>query len=186
MKRAVSVMLIVAFIIVCTPSCFAFEGSEFSRTNTFVFPHFLEAIEDEAFAGTAVEKVVFHNNLIYLGNKIFADSLYLKNVYLPASLVSIGNNVFSGNASINIHGEKGSYVEQWAKNHQFQFTPSNVWNLSNIHEKKLSVPRMLIRFSVKEVYSEQINNLHGRTEDEGKTMRPQDRPELMVINYKFP
>lgn len=187
MKRNMIVYFMAFIFIIIFPSAFAdARGSDNRSNNVIIMPFSLECVENQAFEDTAVKTVVFQDGLLSIGDLAFANSRYLTDVYIPANTKYIGENAFPSNERLTIHGIIGSLVEKWAKEHQVPFVPSNIWNVADEgvgadHSKSISVDRF---FHV--VYYERNNHLHGRTENEGKSMRPQDRPELNPIDYRFP
>ena len=162
------------------------DGSINNKKDVFVFPCSLEAAGEEAFRGTAVRTVVFQEGFRSIGDFAFADAHNLTDVYIPSSTEYIGNNAFPSNKHLAIHGVIGSVAAKWAKEHQVPFVPSNIWSLLDDSGTMNSTNRILADSYCQEVASEKNNNLHGRTENEGRSMRPQERPELNPIDYRFP
>ncbi len=68
-----------------------------SSYASFVFPASLEAIEEEAFEGTAVESLYIHKNIREIKDRAFAGSANLRSIYLPLhSDAMVGKDAFSG------------------------------------------------------------------------------------------
>jgi len=152
----------------------------------FVLPTSLVMIEDEAFVATAAQTVLLTDSLSEIGDRAFADSPSLKIVIIPGSVVYIGEHAFDGISDLTIRGEKGSYAAKWAQEHNIAFVPS----MTAAHWIRTLVklfggsffaflpfccadPRVLLR-------------LRRKAADVWRSMRPQDRPELYPIDYRFP
>lgn len=187
MKKTVIYFLLVIVFSVLSPVSFA-EADEHHnlRKSVFIMPASLETVEDEAFEGTAVKTIVFRDGLISIGDYAFENASNLTDVYIPSTIEYIGKNAFFSNKRLTIHGVIGSLAEKWAKEHEIPFMPSNIWNV--LDESKIAGKAGVISAGRYHqlVESSKINHLHGRTEDEGNSLRPQDRPELNPIDYRFP
>lgn len=162
------------------------DGLYEPKKSVFILPVSLEKINDGAFEGTAVKKVVFPEGFLSLGDRAFADARNLADVYIPATVEYIGKNAFPSNKRLTIHSVIGSVAAKWAKEHQVPFVPSSIWSLLDDSGTMSNTSRIPADSYYKAVTSEKNNNLHGRTENEGKSMRPQERPELNPIDYRFP
>ncbi len=185
-KEIVSVLLTVFFFALSSFPVANAESKRDAEKAVFVLPSSLEKIEDEAFKGTAARTVLFQESLIYIGNSAFENSRFLTDIYIPATTEYIGEHAFPSNERLTVHGVIGSLAERWAKEHYVPFVPSNVWNLIGDSRDADDTGRIPTDRYHQAMNSEKINNLHGRTEDEGKSMRPQERPELNPIDYRFP
>ena len=64
--------------------------------------------------------------------------------------------------------------------------PSNIWNVVNNDRDTHQYKNNSVDMFFQAIDFERNKHLHGRTEEEGKSMRPQDRPELNPIDYRFP
>lgn len=187
MKSTVNCCLLMLIFAVFSPFALAdADDSHIYKKDVFIMPTSVEKIEAEAFVGTAVRTIIFHDGLHSIGDLAFADSHNLTDVYIPSSTEYIGRNAFPSNRKVTIHGVIGSLAEKWAKEHQVPFVPSNIGNVvedggGTNHSKRISADRVFQATNY-----ERNNHLHGRTENEGKSMRPQERPELNPIDYRFP
>ena len=108
------------------PSAFA-DGVESKQQSTFVLPLSLQEIEEGAFSGTAVQNVIFPDGFIYVGEDAFSGAEKLVDVYIPKSTKYIADSAFSITPKLVIHGVKGSYAEDWAKEHNVPFEKANIW-----------------------------------------------------------
>ena len=152
----------------------------------FVFPASLVMIEDEAFEETAIESVALPKTLISIGNRAFADNSRLKTIEIPNSVEYIGDEAFSGIPSLTVYGTEDSYASRWAEEHHIAFInteSSTAWLVKLI--KHLQSGSILL-FNLTFVCPSIGFRKRRKMENEERSMRPQDRPELYPINYKFP
>ena len=188
MKRIealLQVIVIICFVIISFNSAWAEETDDIQKT-AFVLPAQLEKIEEEAFYGTAVKTVIFPTRLLRVEDGAFDNSLYLTDIFATTTIEYIGDNAFPHNLKYKIHGDDGSYVENWARDHQVQFVQNiNLMGRTDT-EKELSTFSSTISQYNHYRGSEKEIRLHERNNGEEKSMRPQDRPELYPIDYRFP
>lgn len=154
--------------------------------ETAVFPNSLMVIEDEAFEGTAFRTLVFKDGFLRMGDRVFSGILFLKEVYLPRSVDYISDTAFSGSEFVKIWGYAGTYVQEWAKRQNIDFCRSDFW-YSAPTNVQYAIEKLLAMFFVfcLPVTEDLIKNKRY-IEDLAISMRPQDRPELNPIDYRFP
>ena len=188
--RKAMIYFFAALMIVLLLSVYVFcpaqrARSEILPVQTAIFPSSLRIIENDAFAGTAFSAVFFEKGLEYIGDCAFRPSAALRNTYIPDSVSAIGENAFE--VSVLIHGIEGSYSQLWANEHEYRFTVSNVWS-ERAALKSLLLPHELIIMLILFVPVDDGKQivLCKRIRKVIKSMRPQDRPELYPINYRFP
>lgn len=187
MKKTAVCFLLAILFSALSPLSFADEEDRYNQKRSlFIMPASLETVEDEAFKGTAVETIVFRDELISIGDYAFENASNLTDVYIPSTVKFIGKNAFTSNKSLTIHGIIGSLAERWANEHEIPFMPSNIWSVLDESKTSVDADNLSADRYHKLVEPPKINHLHGRTEDEGKSMRPQERPELNPIDYRFP
>ena len=187
MKRILLLLIIVCFCAVFPLSDADADGFRGTEESTFILPSSLEKIEDEAFENTAVKTIIFQNGLCSIGDYAFIGARNLTDVYVPATAKYIGKNSFPSNERLTLHGVMGSYAAKWAKEHEVPFMTSDIWILLNDSEIGSNTCRILIAsYFYHAVNLEKSENMHGKDIDEGKSMRPQERPELNPIDYRFP
>lgn len=188
-KCIVSLMIIIAII------AFGFHLPAFAEkqafTNqtesVFVFPSSLQLIDEEAFEGTAVKTVIFPNGFIRIENDAFANSRHLTDVYFPPTTQYISETAFSSDKNYIIHGVKGSYAEEWAQKHKVPFIEENIWKLILDNSKTISIRDLGIDILYNRIVNpDRIIKIVSRAENEDESKRPQDRPELNPIDYRFP
>lgn len=186
-KRIIAWMLF--FISVVLPPFGYASGAPPPDTGekSFVFPASLLVVEDEAFAGTAAETIVFPNGFLILGREAFSEASNLRDVYLPPSTVYIGKTAFpTDHKDLLIHGVEGSYVQKWAERHKRPFVSDNIWSarVESVTVRDVQADRIDPLFRVADQTKHFLfRRIDG---DEGISMRPQDRPELNPIDYRFP
>lgn len=154
-------------------------------TYIFAFPAMLQAIEEEAFEGTAVKKIIFRDNLRDIGCDAFKNAGNLTSVYIPTSTECIAECAFTGAAVYTIHGVKGSYAQKWASEHNVCFVIDDIWNCSTESRIVFSQSHTYVECSYTMIPIKEIVPRGGR-EDKSWSRRPQDRPELNPIDYRFP
>ena len=164
---------------------YAEENADF-KTDSFTFPSSLIEIEDEAFDGTAAQTVIFRNKLKHIGDKAFYNNRRLVDVYIPASVESLGTHVFQVSKSLRIHAAIGSRAHAWANEHHVTFVQANQpYRISVRRRLTISLPNLISHYG-RTILSPRVLKLNARAEDEGRSMRPQERPELNPIDYRFP
>ena len=167
------------------PSAFA-DGVESKQQSTFVLPLSLQEIEEGAFSGTAVQNVIFPDGFIYVGEDAFSGAEKLVDVYIPKSTKYIADSAFSITPKLVIHGVKGSYAEDWAKEHNVPFEKANIWRYilhqgQSIHGSELKADILLWTIDPFEPDKTETD-----TQDDNKSYRVEDRPEFHPIDYRFP
>ena len=112
MKKTVLVWTLAAALL-CLPACGGAEG--------FTLPSSLQTIEEEAFAGTAMENFEFPEALTDVGDRAFADISALESVTIPPTEgLTISDTAFEG-SDVLIRGEEGSYAQEWAERNGVPF-----------------------------------------------------------------
>ena len=150
--------------------------------DVFAFPADLKIIEAEAFEGTSVGTVLFQPGLLEIGNDAFRNALHLSKAFIPVSVTYIADSAFPLEQNFGVYGVAGSYAHQWAARLGVPFTATDFWaENSGRKESKENSSGVTIL---------QIPKMEGRIESlpyaKTKSMRPQDRPELYPIDYRFP
>jgi len=64
-------------------------------------PENITALNSAVFYGTPIEKVYFHDNIASIGEYVFSQCSYLKEVRLPPTLTTISAGLFNGCTSLN-------------------------------------------------------------------------------------
>ncbi len=163
------------------------DGLETKQAATFMLPYALQEIEEEAFSGTAVETVVLPYGFLNIRQNTFKGAERLTDVYIPPTTKQIEESAFPQNDVLVFHGKKGSYADKWAKTHQIPFIPGNIWNsrLSGTRTTLANGSILIVgNQAIEEYNSVTVNKLLFLNRK--KSMRPQDRPELNCIEWRFP
>ncbi len=90
--------------------------------KSVTIPGNVDSIGEEAFENCEdLSTVVIQNGLTSIGDLAFAYDP-LTDVTIPPTVISIGEDAFSwGGTDIVIHGEAGSYAEEYAEEYEFDF-----------------------------------------------------------------
>ena len=87
-----------------------------------ILPEDLIVIEREAFCGCKARWIRLSENVNEIGDRAFADSADLEQIYIPESTVKISSTSFEGlSCPLTIYGKDGSYAEFYAKRYGFMF-----------------------------------------------------------------
>ena len=155
-----------------------------SVSPSAVFPSSLRDICDEAFSGTAIDSAYFGDKLVTIGEKAFMNVETLKDVYIPEETSYIGNKAFP--RATFIHGAENSYAEKWALLNGYSFCTDYDWAVK-APSQKICMDLLLTLFLWPITSDDSFAvKLYRRIFDFVKSMRPQDRPELYPIDYRFP
>lgn len=187
-RKNVAVLLLAVIVLTFIPLGLASAKEENTvPVAVYHFPASLKEIGDEAFAQTGVKTVVFREGLAHVGKKVFADTRFLTDIFIPASMRSLEDSSFPKDMGLTIHRLKKSYVADWVRDRQVPFAQPNTEN-STLNSKNTlyNEERAFINRHVRLIVSDNQIKLHERDADEGKSMRPQERPELNPIDYRFP
>lgn len=187
MKKTASILIILLFLIILILPRNDFYGEMIlGESSIFVLPESLKSIDDEAFSGTAVNTLIFPDGLLSIGNNAFCNSAYLIDVYIPETTIHIADSAFSGSSRFVIHGIDGSYAKKWAQDHQIPFTTCSIWNTS-VQQRRIDGRQgTLIERYIQLINTSVFVLIKKRKKDIVRSMRPQDRPELNPIDYRFP
>ncbi len=105
-RKPLSILPFVLLFLLCIYSV--------SGADVLEIPADVEIIEQEAFYGDALDKVILPDGVKTIGSKAFANS-GLKRINLPASLISIAEDAFDENVIVS--AAAGTYAAGWAKTH---------------------------------------------------------------------
>ena len=187
MKRNAVLSLLLALLFVISPFSVAWaEDADGMKDARFIMPASLEVIEDGAFESTAAKTVVLQEGVLRLGDGAFDHAPYLTDIYIPSTVEYIGNPGAGENRALTVHGESGSYAEEWAREHQLVFVPTIVLSLSDQNKKTLNTRGIAVSRFAAAAILKRNDGINEQTADDEKSMRPQDRAELNPIDYRFP
>ena len=152
----------------------------------FVLPASLEEIGASAFESTGAEKIIIPDSTDIIGDSAFAHNINLRFVLIPKSVTYIGDQAFEGISCLTIQGEENSYAIKWARDHNVNYIQTES---ALVHIMRLG-KQLNVLFSVLYALADicLASRLWKRriVVDVWRSMRPQDRPELYPINYRFP
>ena len=179
-------MLVVFIVFSLFPPVLAEESSAASD-SVFLLPGSLQQIGDEAFEGIAAETVIAQRELLCIGEGVFANNHHLMDIYIPQATESISDTAFLNTQNYSIHGVAGSYAEDWAEENQIPFTPDyDMWRVYILNERFPGVQGFSARHRFDSINPQKTITANTRGVEEGISKRPQDRPELNPIDYRFP
>ena len=120
-------------VVVFTPEETMLRAREMARYNasdlSFTLPAVLTLIEEEAFAGIAAEKVMVAENVVAIEGRAFADCPKLREIIIPASVLTVDDTALEGCADVTVYGVTGSEAQRFAEANGFRFvdpdTPAN-------------------------------------------------------------
>lgn len=188
MKKICVLFMAWCFILlILIPSSPLFIENEDSASEmAFTLPGLLETIEDEAFEGIAAESITFSNSLLSIGERAFANNRYLKIVSIPESVEYIGDHAFDGSRDFTVYGSANSYAADWAREHDIMFVVAENDLYYSKELRKARTAEMCILLPLICCDPDIILRLRKCVKNAGRSMRPQDRPELNPIDYRFP
>lgn len=153
-----------------------------------IFISFFPTSAVEALEQYKIPKGVFAlpKSLQYIGEEAFDDVPGLTDVYIPARVVFIAESAFQYHPRLIIHGEENSYVQSWSEKHGYTFAAdySQIvfllgYKISTLQADSIASGWIVILINKK-------NKLLSRIRKCFRSLRPQDRPELNPIDYRFP
>lgn len=159
---------------------------QISPQDTFVLPLSLREIEEDAFSGTAAETVILPKGFLKIDQNAFEGAWRLTDVYIPDTTECIADSAFSATSNLTVHGMDGSYAKDWAYRHEIPFVVDNVWYVIPESGRLHTVRTYPTSRHIATVVLIILFELFGLSYYEVRSRRPQDRPELYPINYRFP
>ncbi len=101
-------------------------------SNAINTPASLKKVENEAFSGTGVERIIISETCESIGSLAFANCENLTVIDIPFSLTSIEDDSFSGTPNVVVSAPVNSYAIDWAQEHNISYTttliPPNAGN----------------------------------------------------------
>ena len=185
-KRITAIMIALVFITFLPLKMTNATADDSERKTMLVFPATLKSVEDEAFLNTAAKTVVFPEGFLYIGNRAFANSKNLNSIVIPSSTAYIADSAFSDSGDMIIYGVKGSYVQDWAEKNGVAFISRSIWSFLSNNRKKANHYIAQAQRIVHACLALAFANAVLTGQDKNRSRRPQDRPELNPIDYRFP
>lgn len=188
MRKNVAVLLLAFFLLTLIPPGLAnAQEDNTGPVAVYHLPAAIREIGDEAFAKTGVKAVVFRAGITHVGDKVFSGARFLTDIFIPATMEHLEDSFFPCNPRLTIHWLKNSNVADRVRERQIPFVQPNAENSTLISENATyNESRIPNNWRIRVLASEKQVNLRERGADEGKSLRPQDRPELNPIDYRFP
>jgi len=185
-KRLLSCFIILFYVVFLLPAFADAREPNIGNRDIFLFPAYLEEIGEDAFAGTAVRILVLREKLAHIGNGAFSDTAFLTDIFIPPSVEYIGELAFPENKAYVVHGRMGSFAHRWAEEHQVCFVESNIWDMILPKGENVSPAEYPFKRNMHDINSDLLIRYSGGGVNKHRSMRPQDRPELYPIDYRFP
>ena len=187
MKKCIVLLLVMHLLLALSLEGVTYtESVEEYKDYTFGFPSFLQAIDSEAFEGVTAKTIVFLSELQKIESDALQNAFNLKDIHLPDSVSAIADSAFPKNSGLAIHGVEGSYAQQWALENGFDFVVDDIWTDTQITEEIHPENLLSLLWVICPVDTKALISFFDRIKRFIKSMRPQDRPELYPINYRFP
>lgn len=101
-----------------SPEDFVIFVDPFSRN--LIIPENVSEIEAEAFYGDSMVVATINSGCTKIGDRAFANCKALWRIYIPKSVVSIGNDFLQGSTRATIYCEEGSEAAKWAQSHSWR------------------------------------------------------------------
>jgi len=168
------------FTDISPPNQISYDG------HTSIMPKSLQIVEEEAFANTAIQILVFQEGLQYVESNAFSSMLQLQEIYFPASVKSIADTAFSSSALKIIRGIQGTYAQEWADRHGIAFKqPDSIIQVAE--KERISAAVLLAWIGILCLPPmNEVQKIKQYLRSFLISMRPQDRAELHPIDYRFP
>ena len=178
------VILIAALLLfqISTSSPTRSAGREHERSTSL--PAALQVVAEEAFEGTALTAVSFGGELKYIGERAFAGSDSMEKAYIPSSAEYIADSAFP--YAVTIYGVKGSYAQSWAEESGRAFVTEDIWSAQQTASGLGPETLLALFWVIPPVDEKALSRWKKRIRLPVRSMRPQDRPELYPIQYRFP
>ncbi len=167
-------------------ACLPITDRFFLQSVTARFPNSLKEIGAEAFEGTAFRILIFQDGFLRLGENAFKGTDHLETAYFPRSTVCVASSAFTKSSIGQICGAEGSYVQKWAEENGVAFWCDNDW-LTAPKRLHFSAEVLLAVFALLCLPpTSETKRIKQYLHSVSYSMRPQDRPELNPIDYRFP
>ncbi len=180
------ILLAVALQFFVSPLSFAVSAGEYAYSDVAVMPEALIRVEEGAFAGTSFRKILFGEGFRYVGDLAFSDMELLREVTFPRSADYIADSAFLRSDIEIIRGPEGAYAQQWAKRHQIAFETSDCLITTPTDPEAVFAALASLFAVVLLPMNNEAVRIKRYLRSTAISMRPQDRPELDPIDYRFP
>lgn len=96
-----------------------------SEEASLTLPAALAQIDAEAFVGIAAVRVEVTENVVSIASRAFADCEQLREIIIPATVLSVDDHALDGCADVTVYGTKGTEAERFANAAGFAFVDPN-------------------------------------------------------------
>ena len=179
-------MILIIITVLCVFGAAYAEEPGYGTGSVFLLPPSLTTVETEAFSGTSVSTAVFREKILSIADYAFDNASRLKDVYIPAPTVEIDEHAFPLNGGLTIHGMPGSSAQTWAERHEVGFDVFCFWNFRSALDILWALQASLILYGDLGGIREKTKKICRQLSTEYRSRRPQDRPEMNPIDYRFP
>ena len=184
--RLISCALIVAVILLPLLHCCAQVNDHSVQDQTAKFPSALLSVGEEAFEGTSFRTLVFEDGLLSIHDRAFSNMKQLKLACFPDSVEYIADSAFFRSGLKVIRGRYDSYAQRWAERQQMRFEAEDRWHIAATDMQRFAgILAVLLGFFSLPM-GEDTKRIKRYLSLLEISMRPQDRPELYPIDYRFP
>lgn len=186
-----SLLVLLALVAFCLQPCALAEartagGQEPASEASFVLPSSLQVIDEEAFSGNAVSTVILPDGFLWIESDAFACNPSLTDVYIPETVRHIADTSFPTDGDIVVHGIEGSLAEEWAEEHRVSFVAEDIWKHILDNSETVNIHGAGVDPLNRMVSPDRTRKIVPGAEHADESKRPQDRPELNPIDYRFP
>lgn len=91
--------------------------------HEFDLPESIEVIEEEAFAGTAINTIQLNDTVKIIGDRAFANISTLRTIRIPVTTTRIATSAFKGSNQVTINASPNSFARKFAQENDIPFTP---------------------------------------------------------------
>ena len=178
------VMMIVAMLL-CLSTAYAEDIVDRWDDRVSVLPASLQVIDDEAFAGTALQVVVTNDELTAIGERAFADNDSLVLFVASNDIETISDDAFENDEKLTIIGEWNGFIADWAQAHGIAFVDIVLLRQSallNHRYELLIIIILIIAIIACSDYRSRLGNANRFM----RSMRRWDRPEMAVPEAVIP
>ena len=185
-KRMIAFLVLITVTVLFVFSAAFADGPGYGRGSVFLLPASLTTIETEAFLGTPVNTVVFREEILHIADYAFENTPGLTDIYISAPMVEIDDHAFPLNERLTLHAAAGSSAQAWADRHEVGFDVFSVWSIRSALEILWALQACLILYGDLGSIPEKKGKACRQLSTAFRSRRPQNRPELNPIDYKFP
>ena len=154
-----------------------------ARADGFHLPESLRYIDEEAFAGTAVEEITLPESVIHVGENAFAFTEKLESIQIPNNSIMLSDNGILRIGGITRNGQRIP-----GHSNHIGIIPGNVPHTASSEEITTKKKTQFRRITADEIIppGETANQKRIRTYEESKRNISPIHPELPPDDWIFP